>query len=395
MRSINKNILNGGLAGATLLAVTSAHSVTIGTFDNTTVKVGGYVKLDAMFSDFSEGPVNTSIGRDFYVPSITPVSSTATRSENTYFDMHARQTRVHLGTDSKVGEHKLKSYIEIDFMVLEPPGADERISNSYSPRMRHAFIEYDKWLFGQTWSTFQNTASLPESVDFIGNTDAGIFIRQPQIRYTRGPWQFSIENPETTVTDGGREIADDNEWPDLVGRYNLIHKDLSLAAAVLLRQLTYNNTGTNATNTIDDSQSAYGISITGKYMIGKDDIRFGINTGSGMGRYIGLNVANGAIVNNNFKLEAIDSTGLFASYRHLWNAKWRSNFMYSRIDIDNKTTLSGNGATKATYSARINLLYSATDKLTFGGEYAHANRETESGADGDLDRLQFMAKLAF
>ena len=392
MRSINKKILTGGLAGATLLAASSAHSVTIGTFDNTTVKIGGYVKLDAMFSDFSEGPVDTGIGRDFYVPSITPVSSTATSSENTYFDMHARQTRVHLGTDSKVGEHKLKSYIEIDFMAT--PNGDERLTNGYSPELRHAFIEYDNWLFGQTWSTFQNTASLPESVDFIGNTDAGIFIRQPQIRYTRGPWQFSIENPETTVTDGGRVVADDNEWPDFVGRYNLKADKLSLAAAVLLRQLTYNNTGTGGGN-IDDSESAYGISITGKLMLGKDDIRFGVNTGSGMGRYIGLNVANGAIVDANNKLQAIDSTGLFASYRHLWNAKWRSNFMYSRIDIDNNTTLSGNGATKATYSGRINLLYSATDKLTFGGEYAHANRETESGADGDMDRLQFMAKLAF
>jgi hypothetical protein len=390
----NKRRIITGLAGVALLAATSAHSVTIGTFDNTTVKLGGYVKLDALFSDFSEGPVGTGIGRDFYVPSITPVKSAATSSENTYFDMHARQTRVHLGTDSKVGDHKLKSYIEIDFMVLSPSGADERISNSYSPRMRHAFIEFDKWLFGQTWSTFQNTASLPDSVDFIGNTDAGIFIRQPQVRYTRGPWQFSIENPETTVTTaGGRVVADDNEWPDFVGRYNLKTNNLSLAAAVLLRQLTYNTTGTGGA--IDDSESAYGISITGKYMLGKDDIRFGVNTGSGMGRYIGLNVANGAIVDANNKLEAIDSTGLFASYRHLWNAKWRSNFMYSRIDIDNNINLTGTGATKSTYSARINLFYSATDKLTFGGEYAHANRELESGADGNLDRLQFTAKLDF
>ncbi len=54
MKSINKNIIHGGLAGVTLLAAASAHSVTLGTFDNTTVKVGGYVKLDAMFSDFNE-----------------------------------------------------------------------------------------------------------------------------------------------------------------------------------------------------------------------------------------------------------------------------------------------------------------------------------------------------
>jgi len=390
MTSIKQLVFRGGVTSAAILTAVTAHSVTIGTFNNTTVKIGGYVKLDAMFSDFSDGTVRGgSFGRDFYVPSVTPVGGT---SENTVFDMHARQTRVHLATDSKVGEHKLKSYIEIDFMVLEPPNADERISNSYSPRMRHAFIEFDKWLFGQTWSTFQNVASLPETVDFIGNTDAGIFVRQPQVRYTWENWQFSLENPETTVTGGatGRIVADDNEWPDFVGRYNYKNKDLSLVGAVLLRQLTYNN-GT----TIDDSTVSWGVSFTGKYMINKDDIRFGINVGSGMGRYIGLNVANGAVVDANNKLEAIDSTGLFASYRHLWNQKWRSNFTYSRIDIDNNTSLSSGGTTKSTYSARANLFYSAAKNLTFGGEFAHANREVESGADGNLDRLQFMAMLKF
>jgi len=395
MSSFNKKILSKELATASLLASllasASAHSVTIGTFDNTTVDIGGYVKLDAMLSNFSEGPVGTGIGRDFYVPSLTPVSGAAADSENTYFDMHARQTRINFATNSEIDDHKLKTYIELDFMVT--PNGDERISNSYSPRLRHAFIKFDNWLFGQTWSTFQNTASLPESVDFIGNTDAGIFIRQPQIRYTSGGFQFSIENPETTVTDGGRVVSDDNEWPDLVGRYNLKSENLSLAAAALLRQLTYNSTGTGGS--VDDSESAYGVSITGKLMLGKDDIRFGINSGSGMGRYIGLNVSNGANINANNELEAIDSTGVFASYRHMWNSKWRSNLMYSRIDIDNNTALSGNGSTKATYSARINLFYSATDKITFGGELAHANREVESGADGNMDRLQFTAKMAF
>ncbi|TMP26646.1 porin, partial [Pseudoalteromonas rubra] len=42
-----------------------------------------------------------------------------------------------------------------------------------------------------------------------------------------------------------------------------------------------------------------------------------------------------------------------------------------------------------------NLLYSPVKKLTFGVEFKHAERETESGADGDLDRLQFSAKYAF
>ena len=391
MTLIKQALFKGGLASAALFTAVSAQSVTLGTFGNTTVKIGGYVKLDAMFTDFGDGTVSGgSFGRDFYVPSVTPVGGT---SENTVFDMHARQTRINFGTDSKVGGKKLKSFIEVDFMVTTKGGtttADERISNSYSPRLRHAFIEYDKWLFGQTWSTFQNVASLPETVDFIGNTDAGIFIRQPQIRYTKDNWQFSIENPETTVTDGGRVVADDNELPDFVARYNLKHNDLSLALAGLLRQLTYNDGGT-----VNDSTTGWGISVTGKYMIGKDDIRFGLNTGGGLGRYIGLNVANGAIVDANDQLEAIDSLGLFASYRHIWNAKYRSNFTYSMIDIDNNTNLSGGNTTKGTWSARANLMFDWVKNLTLGGELALANREREDGTDGDMTRLQFMAMYKF
>ena len=390
MTLFKQTIFQVGLASAALLTAVSTQAVTLGTTGNTTITMGGYVKLDAMFTDFGDGELSgSSFGRDFYVPSATP---TRDNSENTVFDMHARQTRVNLGTESTVGGKKLKSYIEIDFMVTDVPNSDERISNSNSPRMRHAFIEYDKWLFGQTWSTFQNVASLPETVDFIGNTDAGIFVRQPQVRYTNGPWQFSIENPETTVTNaaGARVIADDNELPDFVARYNLKHNDLSLALAGLVRQLTYNNGGN-----IDDSTLGWGISITGKYMLGKDDIRFGLNTGGGLGRYIGLNTANGAAVDGSNNLEAIDSLGLFASYRHIWNQKYRSNFTYSMLDIDNNTALSGGGTTKGTWSARANLMFDWAKNLTLGGELALANLEEEDGTDGDMTRLQFMAMYKF
>jgi hypothetical protein len=387
MTSATKSVLLGGLACAALLTAVTAQSATLGTFNNTTVKIGGYVKLDVLYSKYSDGPYS-GIGRDFYVPSQTPVTGGGTASQS-YFDMHARQSRIHFATESKVDNKKLKSYIEIDFMVTAVPGADERISNSYSPRLRHAFIEYDKWLFGQTWSTFQNVGSLPESVDFIGNTDAGIFVRQPQIRYTYENWQFSIENPETTVNTGaGTIITDDNTLPDFVGRYNLNHNDLSLALAVLLRQLTMDQGG------IDDTETSIGVSVTGKYMIGKNDIRFGINTGSGLGRYIGLNVSPGAAINGS-NLEAIDSTGLFASYRHLWNQKWRSNFIISTISIDNNTTITGTGATKGTTSFRANAIYNVVKNFDLGGEIAFADREIESGADGDLTRLQFMAMYKF
>lgn len=387
MSSINKNIINGAITAATIFAVTSVQAVSIGTFGDTTVKIGGFVKLDAISSDYSDGTLEAgNIGRDFYIPSLTPVGG---QEENQTFDMHARQSRFNIGTDSVIDGHKLKTFFEFDFLATA--GGNERITNSYSPRMRHAFLSYDNWLFGQTWSTFQNVASLPETADFIGNTDFGIFVRQAQIRYTTGDFQFSIENPESTIsTTAGRVVTDDNELPDFVGRYNYKNGDLSLVGAVLARQLTYNDGAA-----IDDTVTSFGVSITGKLMLGKDDIRFGVNTGSGMGRYIGLNVANGAVLKADNTLEAIDSTAYYAAYRHFWNAKWRSNLTYSAIAIDNDTTLTGTGVTSDTMSVRVNLFYSPVKNLSFGGEFTHANRELENSDDGDMDRLQFTAKLGF
>ena len=382
MTLFKQTIFQAGLASAALLTVMSAQAVTLNAGD-TKVKIGGYIKLDALWSSFDDN-VDTGSAREFYVPGATPVTS---GPSNNYFDMHAKQTRIHLGTESNVGGKKLKSYFEIDFMTQV--GGNERVTNGFSPELRHAFFEYDKWLFGQTWSTFMNVGALPESVDFIGNTDGTIFVRQAQIRYTKGPWQFSIENPETTVAGTGG--TDDNELPDFVARYNLKNNDLSLVLAGLLRQLTVND------GTVDDTEMGWGISVTGKYMIGKNDIRFGLNTGGGLGRYLAINTSAGAAVDNNNQLEAIDSLGLFASYRHHWNQKYRSNFIYSALDVDNNTNLSGigNGTTKGTWSARANLMFDWAKNLTLGGELTLANREIESGADGDLTRLQFMAMYKF
>lgn len=398
MVDIKKTVLHGGLIAAGMLGASLAQAVELGTYNNTKVKVGGYLKLDAMFTELDEGtwPANAWY-RDFYVPSTVPVESDTTESEGMTFDMHARQSRFNLGTETQIDGHTLKTYIEMDFMTTS--NGNERVSNSYSPRMRHAFLTYDNWLFGQTWSTFQNVGALPETVDFIGNTDFGIFVRQTQIRYTAGDFQFAIENPETTITpnDGGaRIVADDNPLPDFVARHNLTAGGLNLTTAVLVRQLAYNNEATAVgDDEIDSTTTSYGLSVSGKYAFGKDDIRFGINTGKGMGRYIGLNVANGAVIDDNGDLEAIDSTAVYVAYRHFWSDKWRSNFTYSAIAIDNDTDLTGEFVTSSTESYRANIFFSPVKNLSFGGELALANREIETGAEGSMTRVQFTAKLAF
>ena len=243
---------------------------------------------------------------------MTPVSGV---EESAQFDAHARQSRFRFTTttDTEEGD-KITGVLEFDFLVTN--NGNERISNSYTPRMRHAFLKYKNWTVGQTWSTFMDVGALPETVDFIGVTDATIFDRQPLVKYTNGAWEFALENPETTVTPnggGGRIVADDNNVPDFVARYMSKQDWGYFKVAGLLRQIKYEN-GTD----IDGSSSAWGVSLTGKVNLdGGDDIHVIFNTGSGLGRYIGLNAANGAVVTPDGDLEAIDSYGYAIAYRRL------------------------------------------------------------------------------
>ena len=94
--------------------------------------------------------------------------------------------------------------------------------NSFNPRLRHAYLEWDRLLIGQTWSTFM-VVVVPDEIDFSGALDGLVFIRQPQIRYKAGSWWFALENPETTITSyqgSAPEVTDSEILPDIIIRKN-------------------------------------------------------------------------------------------------------------------------------------------------------------------------------
>jgi len=362
--------------------------------EETTFSYGGFIKLDALVTDYSDGTLGAqNLGRDFYIPSLTPIGGV---DEGAQFDFHARQTRFFFATETKLESgDSIKTKIEFDFMVN--PIGNERISNSYAPRMRHAFITYKNWLFGQTWSTFQDVGALPEAVDFIGPTDGTTFARQAMVRYSKDGFSIAIENPETTVTPnggGGRIVADDSSVPDIAANYKFALDNGSyMKVSAISRQLSYSNLSTGGS--IDSSTNAFGVSFSGRMNFGKDNLKFMLTNGSGLGRYIALNAANDAVITDTGALDAIDSTSGFVAWYHPWGNGWRSTFSYSFLDVDNNIALTGAGVTDSSETLRANLFYSPEPKLSFGIEYSNSSRENAGGADGDMNRLQFAAKYAF
>ena len=344
-----------------------------------------------MFSDYGGGDVAaTNPIRQFYLPGLIPVGDDP--GEDPDFRMQAQETRFSLKSDHDLANgKKAQTYIEFDFFLSDL--GNERVSNSFQPRMRHAFFKYDKWLFGQTWTTFQDVSALPENLDFIGPAESTTFGRQPMIRYTSGPIEVAIENSQTTLTPNGggaRIVSDDNLLPDFVARYTARLADGGhIKVAGLLRGLQYDIAGQS------DETVGYGVSVSGKHLFGRDDLRWMATAGSGMGRYFGTNISNGGVIDEQGGIEAISQWGAFASYRHFWKGSWRSNLTLGYTSNDNPIDLTGTGVTKEVYSLHVNLLYSPVPRMTIGGEYLYAKRELESGADGDLSRFLVSAKYAF
>ena len=199
-------------------------------------KFGGFVKLDAMVSTYSEGDVDGAL---FYVPSTIPVES-ATGEETTDFDMNAQTSRFNLTSVTTLDNgEKIKAFFEMDF---NGGGGNELVSNSYNPRLRHAFFSYNNLLVGQTWTTFMNTGALPESVDFLGVSESTVFSRQAQIRYTMGDFQFALENPSSRIDMAGtNSLTDDASFPDVVVRYNMKAGSADMTVAGLFREISYDD----------------------------------------------------------------------------------------------------------------------------------------------------------
>jgi hypothetical protein len=352
----------------------------------------GFVKVDALWSDYQDGEIaDGSIGRDFYLPSTIPVGGA---SEGVDFDSHIKQSRFIFGTDTDLaGGGLLSSRLEVD--LYGSALGDERATNTYGVQVRHAYLQYGRWLVGQTWSNFMDATTLPETADFIGPTDGTIFVREPMVRYTLGNWSFSAENPETTITPfgGGTRIAsDDNSVPDLTAAYTWKLGNGFLRAAALVRQLKYETTGVGAVN---DSTQGGALSLAGKINFGKHDLRFSVTGGEGFGRYVGVNFANDAVLTATGELETISGWAAFAAWRQVWNDRVRSTLMVSASDYDNDVLLTGGNANKSSWSWAFNTFYSPLAKLDLGVELRVAEREIESGASGSMRRVQAVAKYSF
>jgi len=330
------------LASPLLVAASAANAgYDIKISDEDKISFGGYIKVDARYVDGNVGY------KPFWIGSGTKLAEDASQ-----FNIFANETRFNM----KYTHGEVMGFIEMDFWGGE---GNQIVSNSAHPRIRHAFIKYKDVLAGQTWSTFMNTSAIPESADFAGATQGLVFIRQGQVRYTMGDFQFSLENPETW----GGDTANDSV-PDVVARYNLKGDWGSVSFSALGRQLNTNS---------GESETAIGGSIAGRIKtIGKDDFRFQFHQGE-VGRYVGVGFTKDINTDTAGVEKVEDTTAYLAAYRHYWTETLRSTVLYGSAEADYS------GAKSSQWS--VNLFENLTKQLAVGvevGQFKLDNQDADS-----------------
>jgi hypothetical protein len=360
----------------------------------TSLKIGGFAKLDAVYNDVSSGENSTA--DQLFLPYRIPLDNGKT--EDNQVVLHGRQSRFNLGTTTDTSYGKLNTFIEGDFYG-DPATAT---SSSTDLRLRHAYGELGKLLAGQTWSTFEIMDSLPDTVDFGGPANQ-TFMRQGQVRWTEpfawGSLQLAVEDPGSSYYTGNSSVTtfnttvatDDDHTPDMIARANCKSDYGSYSAAVMLRQLSFDD------GTFSDETWGGALTLGGKIpSFGKDDLRFQFNYGNALGRYVTTKFADMVYNATTHEVDTYDQWGGFIAYRHFWIDNLRSNLVYSYGAVDNDAAISDyNNANKEFQSVHANLIWSIVPNVDLGIEYLHGYREVESGADGELNRIQFSAQYNF
>ena len=364
---------------------------------NTSITLGGYVKLDAVFSNPSAGvDAKGDLSLD---PTAIAVGSNASNNERNQVKLGARESRLFVKTNTPTAAGDLNTHVEFDFY-----GADgnESVSNSHGFRLRHAYGTLGNFLAGQTWTNFMSPAALPDTVDF-GGPVGQTFDRQAQVRWTQsfgalasgsgGQWSVGLENPETVVQiPGGASFrADDDRFPDVTGQLMFNTPRGKISVHGLLRQIRVDSAAAPAAV---DQKFGAALSVAGILpTIGKDDFRFTATAGNAIGRYADGFFPDG-VLGSDARIHLAKQWAWFGAYRHYWSDQLRSSLVLSSAGETNPAGSPGN-TNRSTHSAHVNLIWSPVAGSDLGVEYIYADRETEDGQSGRLKRVQASAKYAF
>ncbi|RSN77528.1 DcaP family trimeric outer membrane transporter [Acinetobacter haemolyticus] len=259
-------------------------------------------------------------------------------------------------------------------------------------RIRHAYLTFDKWLLGQTWSTFIAPEYYPETIDaatYVG----GALQRSPLVRYSDNitantSFALSVEDPKYTASS---DPENKMRLPAFVGRVNHKFDNGSMLSG---RSFVAEK------KTSNDDAWAWGVGIGGKYQFHpKTFIKADYNHIKGDGRFLMWSNSSYAIDDqNNIHSNEFDS--ISTGITHQFTSQFRSTLGYGYMKAKSDNTFArlnrdSSNQNKELWQGWINGMYNPYKPITLGMEYVYGERETFDGRTGADNRINMMASYDF
>ena len=359
------------------------------TSSDTTMFLGGRVSLDTIYLSRANGKEGGSNSNDqFFNANNIP---TDVEGEDSELSLTARHTKFWIKTRTQqVNEKPLLTLIEVDFWGSN---GNEKNSNSYNLRLRHAYMVYNGWTLGQTNSLFVGS-SKPHTL--LSPVD-DVFVRQPLISYKKrfgnSSLALSFEEPESVImtSSGDKITVNDDRLPDFIMKYEQHSGWSDYSLSLLLRELHIDK---EKEQEISDTLFAYGMNFTAHLHTSNDNtLTFGFVGGKGIGRYMATSFFPSATITDENKLESQLSWGTHLAYEHWFNPKVRLNIATGKVETNNVLTLGT--IDKKAWSEHIGIQYNPLKKLLLGIEYVHGERILQNKERYDVDRLYLRGSYDF
>jgi len=345
------------------------------------IKIGGFVKMNVV-ETFD--PMGTN---DRFIVGTIPVPQTS-GPNNAALTVAQSRLNIEMRDTTKYGA--VRAFLEADFT-----GDD----NTF--RLRHAFGQYKSFLIGKTWTTFMDSRSLPEDLDWEG-VNGQILLRQAQVRFfpkIGQDWHLllSAEDP-TAVIAGGTGIS---QVPDLVAS---IERDIferwHVKSSFLYRRMFGE---CDCLENDSDTASGWALSVSGKTGLKRwderDNLQLQFSYGAGYSHYVndlGSINAPDAIFNPvTGQLDAVPVFAMYAALQKWWSPTMRSNFIYGYVNVDNKYSPGVSTAYDTTHRFTVNYIWSPIARIDLGAEFLMGSRTDQDGETGKAKQVQLSAKYRY
>jgi hypothetical protein len=293
------------------------------------------------------------------------------------------QSRLGFEVTRKTGKGNVFVRLETDFAGV----------NGF--RIRHAYGQYGRFLFGQTWSLFSNITSLPATVGF-GGPVGSISVRTPQIRFTTRNVFF----PGSIVTLGLEYFKPDIYVPDtIIAKSFQVIPDITARIEKSLKWGSIQLSGIVPILSGMSEEGEYvfrpgwGLSFStvinswaaGKWYFqgagGQAITRF-FNDLSGQGLDLLFNPETG-------KSHLPFAYGTYLTYEHYWTARIFSNITYGLL-IFQKEDFTPDDTYYRGNNFCLNTFWSIVEGSRLGLEYIHAFRTNKDGTKGRANRVNLL-----